>query len=240
MNSQMRRNLLLLASCQAIGQAVNTMMFAATALSVATFLLTTWTGDLAISIGGLGASREELDRLRATHGLDRPLLVQYLDWAGRALTGDLGRSFFSQEDVAPLILSRLPVTATLAVCSIAVGVALAFPLGIAAAAIQPLPPVWRSASSAGTAEPVSRNCPGASTASTARRTWFQIAGATCHSSSRRGRRPASTTSRHGARLDQPSERWCSTCTMRTCAPDGPSWRSSSSTAAPLRWRRSPL
>jgi ABC-type dipeptide/oligopeptide/nickel transport system permease component len=102
-------------------------------VSVATFLLTTWTGDLAISIGGLGASREELDRLRVTHGLDRPLLVQYLDWAGRALTGDLGRSFFSQEDVAPLILSRLPVTATLAVCSLAVGIALAFPLGIAAA-----------------------------------------------------------------------------------------------------------
>ena len=36
MNSQMRRNLLLLASCQALGQAANTMMFAATALSVAT------------------------------------------------------------------------------------------------------------------------------------------------------------------------------------------------------------
>lgn len=102
-------------------------------VSVATFLLVTWTGDLAVSIGGLGASREELERLRATHGLDRPLLVQYLDWAGRALTGDLGRSFFSQEDVAPLILSRLPVTATLAVCSLSVGIALAFPLGIAAA-----------------------------------------------------------------------------------------------------------
>lgn len=38
MNSQMRRNLLLLATCQALGQAVNTMMFAATALSVAAFL----------------------------------------------------------------------------------------------------------------------------------------------------------------------------------------------------------
>lgn len=38
MNTQMRRNLLLLAACQAMGQAVNTMMFAATALSVATFL----------------------------------------------------------------------------------------------------------------------------------------------------------------------------------------------------------
>lgn len=116
-----------------VGRKLAEAALVALIVSVATFLLTTWTGDLAISIGGLGASREELDRLRATHGLDRPLVVQYLDWAGRALTGDLGRSFFSQEDVAPLILSRLPVTATLAVCSIAVGVALAFPLGIAAA-----------------------------------------------------------------------------------------------------------
>ncbi|MBM3504921.1 MAG: ABC transporter permease [Alphaproteobacteria bacterium] len=102
-------------------------------ISFVTFLLVTWTGDLAIALGGLGASREELQQLRTTHGLDRPILVQYLDWAAKALSGDLGRSFFSKEDVLPLILSRLPVTATLAVCSIGVGIALALPLGILAA-----------------------------------------------------------------------------------------------------------
>ena len=105
-------------------------------VSFATFLLVTWTGDLAISLGGLSASREEIERLRANLGLDRSIVVQYLDWAGRALSGDLGRSFFSKEDVLPMILDRLPVTATLALSAIGVGVALAFPLGLAAALYQ--------------------------------------------------------------------------------------------------------
>ena len=53
-------------------------------------------------------------------------------------------------------------------------------------------PVWRVMSSAGTAEPVRMNWPGAPRLSTARRMWFQIAGSVCHSSTRRGVSPART------------------------------------------------
>lgn len=105
-------------------------------VSFVTFLLVNWTGDLAVSLGGMQASKEELARLRLDYGLDRPLLVQYLDWAKRAISGDLGRSFFSQEDVLPLILTRLAVTARLAVLALLVGIATAAPLGILAAMYQ--------------------------------------------------------------------------------------------------------
>jgi len=119
-----------------LGRKLGEALLVCLIVSFATFVLTTWTGDLAISIGGLGASREELDRLRETYGLDRPVIVQYFDWLQRTLSGDLGRSYFSKEDVLPLILSRLPVTATLAACALAVGVALALPFGVLAAVRQ--------------------------------------------------------------------------------------------------------
>jgi peptide/nickel transport system permease protein len=102
-------------------------------VSVITFMLVHWTGDLAISMGGMDASKADVDRLRALYGLDRPVVAQYLDWAGRALHGDFGTSFFSKEDVFDLILSRLPVTVALAFLALGFGLALALPLGVYAA-----------------------------------------------------------------------------------------------------------
>jgi peptide/nickel transport system permease protein len=65
-------------------------------------------------------------------GLDRPLPVQYLYWLGSMLRGDLGWSFRSGQRVAPLLISRLPITIELAVLSVA-GVSLVgIPLGILA------------------------------------------------------------------------------------------------------------
>lgn len=119
-----------------LGRKLSEALLVCLIVSFVTFLLVSWTGDLAIAIGGMGASQEELARLRSTYGLDRPLVVQYFDWAGRALSGDLGRSFFSKEDVLPLILSRLPVTATLAAGSLAIGIVLALPIGMLAAVRQ--------------------------------------------------------------------------------------------------------
>jgi len=54
---------------------------------------------------------EALDQLRAEHGLDKPILVQYYNWASKVLRGDLGRSVFYNESVAKLIARRLPITA---------------------------------------------------------------------------------------------------------------------------------
>ena len=42
--------------------------------------------------------------MRRTYGFDRPLLVQYLEWLGRTLTGDIGQSVYFKTDVVGLVL----------------------------------------------------------------------------------------------------------------------------------------
>src|SRR5688572_15007827 len=103
------------------------------AVSVATFALIHWTGDLAISIGGTEASREEVERIRRFYGLERSLIEQYFDWAGRVIRGDFGNSFFSREAVLAMVTARLPVTAVLAASALTFALLLAVPLGVAAA-----------------------------------------------------------------------------------------------------------
>jgi peptide/nickel transport system permease protein len=78
---------------------------------------------------GTRYSQEAYDALRERNGLDLPLVEQYLRWAGRALTGDLGVSFRSGEPVTALIAERLPATLTLAFAAILLALLIALPLG---------------------------------------------------------------------------------------------------------------
>lgn len=70
--------------------------------------------------------------VRAEYGLDQPLPLQYLNWLGRALTGDLGHSIKSGDSVAPLILQKLPATIEVAFFAMLIALALALPLGLLA------------------------------------------------------------------------------------------------------------
>jgi peptide/nickel transport system permease protein len=90
-------------------------------------------GDPAALIMGTEGSPEALARLRESMGLNRPLPVQYVEWLGGALRGDLGRSIQYDLPVGALILSRLPVTLPLALLAAVFMVAAAVPLGIYAA-----------------------------------------------------------------------------------------------------------
>jgi len=90
-------------------------------------------GDPALIIIGPSGSPEDAARLRAAMGLDRPLLVQYVDWLGHALKGDLGRSIQYDVPVSLLILSRLQVTLPLTLLASAFMVLAAIPLGVFAA-----------------------------------------------------------------------------------------------------------
>lgn len=67
---------------------------------------------------------------RAALGLDEPILVQYLHYAGGLLTGDLGISLVSQLPVAQVIAQRLPATLELAVLAFVLALVLAIPLGV--------------------------------------------------------------------------------------------------------------
>lgn len=76
------------------------------------------------------------DALRERAGLNQPLVVQYFNWIGGALVGDLGVSFRSGQPVTALILERLPATVSLAGGAIVVALAIAIPLGIVSAVRQ--------------------------------------------------------------------------------------------------------
>jgi peptide/nickel transport system permease protein len=78
-------------------------------------------------------SEETLRSLRAFFGLDRPWPVQFADWLGGVLRGDLGTSWRSDRPVLDLILARLPVSAELAVGAVAWSLLLGVPLGVLAA-----------------------------------------------------------------------------------------------------------
>lgn len=82
---------------------------------------------------GTRFNQETYDALVARSGLDDPLIVQYVNWLGNALQGDLGVSFRSGRPVADLILERLPATVSLALAAIVVALVIALPLGLVSA-----------------------------------------------------------------------------------------------------------
>ena len=71
---------------------VGLALLVAFAVSIISFFLLRLSGDVAAAIAGEGARQEDLDLIRKTYGLDRPLVVQYAEWLGRTLSGDLGQS----------------------------------------------------------------------------------------------------------------------------------------------------
>lgn len=76
---------------------------------------------------------ERAEVLRHELGLDRPLLVQYVTWLGRLLTGDFGSQYTTRQPVLDAILVRIPTTAALATGAILVAVAVAVPFGVLSA-----------------------------------------------------------------------------------------------------------
>ncbi|SFU90638.1 peptide/nickel transport system permease protein [Methylobacterium sp. 174MFSha1.1] len=102
-------------------------------VSVASFMLLHLSGDLATAIAGPEATGEQIAAVRAQHGLDQPLVVQFGTWAWRALHFDFGRSFYFPEQVTDLVAARMPVTLTLGVIALAVALLVAIPLGVLAA-----------------------------------------------------------------------------------------------------------
>jgi peptide/nickel transport system permease protein len=103
-------------------------------VAVVVFLLLRLTpGDPAAVIAGDVATNEQIEHIRESLGLNRPLLVQFGIWFGNVLQGDLGESFFFRKRVAELIAQRLEPTVALALCTIVLAVAVAVPLGVLAA-----------------------------------------------------------------------------------------------------------
>lgn len=88
-------------------------------------------GDPAVAMLGSNATPEAITALRERLGLNQPLFMQFVDFVGGLLSGDLGTSFRYGVPVTDIIATKFPYTALLALGSIAVVIVVAIPLGMA-------------------------------------------------------------------------------------------------------------
>ena len=99
-------------------------------------------GDPLSAIAGEGGgtyvlSKEQLQAARVSLGLDRPYVVQYLDWLNDILRGDLGKSFWRGEPIRELIFRRGPITGQIALMAIILSWVIGLPVGLVGA-------LWRN------------------------------------------------------------------------------------------------
>jgi peptide/nickel transport system permease protein len=90
-------------------------------------------GDPVLALLPLNAGKEEYERHRKLLGLDRPLWVQYWDFASRAVRGDFGKSWYADQPAFRLVLERMPATLYLTFAGFLTAIVIALPLGIVAA-----------------------------------------------------------------------------------------------------------
>ena len=87
-------------------------------------------GDPATMVAGPSATEADIEAVRASLGLDRPFLVQYLLYLKNLLTLNLGTSYTSRQPILDEILVRLPNTLNLACASMILAVLVGIPCGI--------------------------------------------------------------------------------------------------------------
>jgi ABC-type dipeptide/oligopeptide/nickel transport system permease component len=124
---------------------------------IVTFLLTrALPGDPAVYFAGPAATQQAIEEIRHLMGFDRSLPVQFIDYLYDLARGDLGNSLSTGQPVMTEILTRLPASAELTLSALLLAVAIAVPLGIAAA-MRPGSPVdhtCRIVTTAGVSLPV--------------------------------------------------------------------------------------
>ena len=98
------------------------------------FLIRLVPGDpIEVRVGERGIPPERLAQLRHEMGLDQPLWVQFADYVGNVLSGDLGLSIVTRTPVLQEFLALFPATVELSACAILFAVGLGLPAGVLAA-----------------------------------------------------------------------------------------------------------
>ena len=90
-------------------------------------------GDPAAIIAGDQATPDDVARIRASLGLDRPFLVRFGEWSWQILHGDLGTSIFTNLPVTTMIGQRVQPTVSLMLVTLVFAIVVAVPLGVVAA-----------------------------------------------------------------------------------------------------------
>src|SRR3954447_11065542 len=104
------------------------VIFAVTALSF--LLIKALPGDPTINKLGTNTTPEAIKTLHHQLGLDKPLVTQYGIWTGHLMTGNLGRSYISNQPVMTTIRQQLPTTIELLILAQIIALAIAIPCGI--------------------------------------------------------------------------------------------------------------
>lgn len=94
------------------------------------FSLFNYVGDPVNNMLGPSASSDDRARLREELGLDRPFLIQYAEFVGRAVQGDFGLSYQYARPVIDIVAERLPATVELSMAAVILALALGIPIGI--------------------------------------------------------------------------------------------------------------
>ena len=102
-------------------------------ISLIVFALSRVAGDPLAAILDDESGKEQIELIRQSWGLDRPLHEQYFVYMGRLLTGDLGTSFKWDRPVGELIVERMPATLQLSAFALLVTGLIAFPIGVMSA-----------------------------------------------------------------------------------------------------------
>lgn len=90
-------------------------------------------GDPVIVMLGERARPEDVERVRAELGFDQPIYIQYLEWMGRVLQGDLGKSIINRTDVMVELRTRLTATIELVIFGLLIGMIVGISIGIISA-----------------------------------------------------------------------------------------------------------
>lgn len=85
------------------------------------------------TFGALNVTTEDIEGIRAHYGLDKPIVMQYVDWITLALQGDFGKSLQYRQPALGLLLERLPATLQLATAALILQLVIGIPLGLIAA-----------------------------------------------------------------------------------------------------------
>ena len=84
-------------------------------------------------LAGENATPQQVEALRAQLGYDKPLATQFLRYVGDVLTGDLGKSLYTQRPISEDLKSRLPATMELTIVAVALATLIGVPLGVVSA-----------------------------------------------------------------------------------------------------------
>ena len=87
-------------------------------------------GDPTTKLLGTNATPEKVAQFRSQLGLDRPVLIRYMDWLVSFVKGDFGTSYTYNRAVSTLLSDKLPVTVLLTVLSFLITAIVSFPIGI--------------------------------------------------------------------------------------------------------------